>query len=87
MALPGGLDAVKYFHIWSRRRGKRAYARLLVARALNEGHHVHTVSASPVSGKREWCEGGHSECPVWARQLERVRDVAERSERGDPSGC
>lgn len=80
---------MKYFNAWSRRRGKRAYARLLVTRALNEGHHVHTVSASPVSGSREWCEGGYSECPVWARQLERMRDVAERDYDGggDPSGC
>lgn len=57
--------------IWPRRIGKRRYARLLVDRALQEGEHVHTVSA-----RREWCEGGESECPVWARQLERFRDEA-----------
>lgn len=58
--------AVKF---WPRRVGKRRYTQLLVDRALNEGEHVHSVGV-----RREWCEGGYSECPVWARQLGKVRD-------------
>jgi hypothetical protein len=64
---------------WARRVGKRRWAQLLVDRALLEGEHVHRIDT-----KREWCEGGDSECPTWQRQLEAMRDEEHR--RGDSTG-
>lgn len=61
--------------IWARRIGKRKWAQLLVDRALSEGQHVHRVDT-----RREWCEGGNYECPVWQRQLEMMRSEAEKGE-------
>lgn len=55
---------------WPRMHGKDRYIAFLRDVSLLMGHHIHTVSMA--DGER--CDGGDTECSLWNRQLEELRD-------------
>jgi hypothetical protein len=56
---------------WPKQTGKAIIQRVLRDAQLREGGHVHTVGARD----GEMCQGGDSECPLFAIQLQEAMEA------------